>query len=175
MLVVSPYLGLPTPDDPGPPKVLDWYRRLYETAIARRHAVVQVSLRGTGASQGCEDFGGPGEQGDVAAAVDWAAAQPWSSGRVGMIGHSYDGYTATIALAQRSDALAAVVLLAPAIDLYRGAYMNGVGYLQTPVVSAYYQGFALIPPGPDAGQAASALTGRDLSCSAETVAESQNS
>ena len=174
MLVVSPYLGLPTPDDPGPPKVLRWYRRLYEEAIARGHSIVQVSFRGTGASQGCEDLGGPGEQGDVAAAIEWAATRPWSTGRVGMMGHSYDGFAAVIGLAQRSPALAAAVLIAPAVDLYRGAYMNGVAYAQGRVVGSYYQGFALIPPAPDPDQTVNGVGGRDLSCAPGIAAESQS-
>ena len=175
MLVVSPYLGLVTPEDPGPPKVLDWYRAIYEEAIARGYSVVQVSFRGTGASQGCSDFGGPGEQGDVATAIDWAAGQPWSTGRVGMLGHSYDGFAGVIALSQRPGALAAAVLAAPAVDLYRGIYMNGVAYAQGRGVTPYYQAFALIPPltgGPDG--TAGAITGRDLSCAARLVRESQN-
>lgn len=173
MLVVSPYLGLPSSESTGPPKVLRWYRRLYEEAIARGYTVAQVSLRGTAASHGCEDLGGPGEQGDVAAAVDWAATQPWSTGAVAMAGHSYDGYAAVIALSQRSPSLAATVLMGPAIDLYRGAYMNGVSYLQGRVVGSYYQGFALIPP-PDLTQAPGVLGGRDFSCSPEVLAGSQS-
>jgi len=171
VLVVSPYLGLLTPEDPGPPKVLDWYRALYEGAIARGYSVVQVSFRGTGASQGCSDFGGPGEQGDVAAAVAWAAAQPWSDGRVGMLGHSYDGLAGVIALAQRPPQLAAAVLAAPAVDFYRGIYMNGVAYAQGRGVVPYYQAFSLIPP---TGGMLTAITGRDLSCAEPLIRESQN-
>lgn len=172
MLVVSTYLGLPSSEGAGPPKVLRRYRRLYEEAIARGFSVVQVSFRGTGASHGCEDFGGPGEQGDVAAALEWASTRPWSTGRVGMMGHSYDGFAAVIALSQRSPALAAAVLIGPAVDLYRGAYMNGVGYIQGPVAGSYYQTFALVPP-PNPTQAADALGGRDFSCSPEIVSASQ--
>src|SRR3954468_22523714 len=51
---------------------------------------VQVDLRGFGGSSGCLDWGGPGEQADVKAAVEWAARQPWSTGSVGMYAKSYD-------------------------------------------------------------------------------------
>jgi hypothetical protein len=164
MLVVSPYLD-PPPDEPGP-TVLRWYRALYERAIAHGHAVVQVSLRGTGASEGCSDFGGPGEQADARAAVEWAASQPWSTGRVGMLGHSYDGYAAIAALAQRPPALRAVVVAAPAVSLYRGAFMNGVAYLQTPGVAAYYQALSVGGLGAPAS--------RDPACSAATIGEARN-
>ena len=175
MLVVSPYLGLATPENPGPPKVLDWYRALYEQAIARGYSVVQVSFRGTGASHGCSDFGGPGEQGDIAAAIEWSGHQPWSTGRVGMLGHSYDGFAGVIALSQRPPELAAAVLAAPAIDLYRGIYMNGVAYAQGRGVTPYYQAFALIPPltsGPEG--TVGAIPGRDLRCAEPMVREAQN-
>jgi predicted acyl esterase len=33
---------------------------------------------------------------DVVNAVEWAAAQPWSTGKVGMYGKSYDGVTGLI-------------------------------------------------------------------------------
>lgn len=172
MLVVSPYLGTPSPLEPAGPKVLRWYRSLYEQAIARGYAVVQVSLRGSGASGGCSDFGGPGEQQDIAAAIAWAAEQPWSAGAVGMAGHSYDGFAALVGLAQRAPALKAAVVMAPAVDLYRGAFMNGVEYVQSPGIAAYYQGLSLVPPlGPSAG---GAITTRDPACAAGVIAESRN-
>src|SRR5688500_17662812 len=74
VLIVSPYLGS-APDDPGP-TVLRWYRTLYERAIDRGYAVLQGSMRGTGASEGRVDFGGRGVLADVRAAAGWAAGQP---------------------------------------------------------------------------------------------------
>ena len=174
LLVVSPYLGLPTSDDPGMPRVLDYYRRLYEEAITRRYSIVQVSLRGTGASQGCTDFGGPGDQADVAGAVAWAAARPWSTGSVGMIGHSYDGLAAVIALGQRHSALTGVVVMAPAIDQYRAVFMNGVEYLQGRAIAPYYQAFGVLPPLTELPQTLSGLSGRDPSCAQTVIAEAEN-
>jgi hypothetical protein len=148
---------------------------LYEAAIARGYSVAQVSVRGTGASQGCGDFGGPDEQGDIAIALDWAAARPWSTGRVGLLGHSYDGYAGIIAMSRRPNALAAAVLMAPVTDPYRGAFMNGVEYVQGPVATSYYQTFALVPPLTGAPEGTvGAMAGRDPSCAAPLVAEGQN-
>src|SRR3954466_6105789 len=59
--------------------------------MERGYTFVMVDLRGFGGSTGCLDWGGPGEQSDVVNAVKWAAAQTWSSGKVGMYGKSYDG------------------------------------------------------------------------------------
>jgi predicted acyl esterase len=94
----------------------------------RGYTMVQVDLRGFGASEACNDFGGPGEQADVKAAVEWAAAQEWSTGKVGMWGKSYDAWTQVMALATKPKGLAATVIQAPIIDGYRALYMNGVHY-----------------------------------------------
>ncbi|MDQ4057488.1 MAG: CocE/NonD family hydrolase, partial [Actinomycetota bacterium] len=57
------------------------------------YSILQVSLRGYGHSEGCGDFGGDGEQMDAKAAIEWAALQSWSTGKVGTYGISYDGWT----------------------------------------------------------------------------------
>src|SRR6185503_4591247 len=64
--------------------------------MERGYTFVMVDLRGFGGSTGCLDWGGPGEQADVKAAVEWAANRPWSTGKVGMYGKSYDGVTGLI-------------------------------------------------------------------------------
>lgn len=88
------------------------------------YAVVQVSTRGTGGSSGCLDILGPGEQLDTVTAVEWAAAQPWSNGRVGLYGKSYDGNTGAFGAANQPAGLAAVVAQAIAPDRYRGSYAD---------------------------------------------------
>ena len=69
--------------------------------MERGYTYVMVDLRGFGGSSGCLDWGGPGEQSDVKAAVEWAAQQPWSTGKVGMYGKSYDGVTGLMGIAQQ--------------------------------------------------------------------------
>jgi len=90
------------------------------------YTVVLVDLRGFGGSSGCFDLFGPGEQTDVRTAVEWAAAQNWSTGRVGMYGKSYDAGTGIAGTALRPDGLAAVVALQPVADLYRSVYERGL-------------------------------------------------
>jgi putative CocE/NonD family hydrolase len=48
---------------------------------------------------------------DAVALIDWIAAQPWSDGRVGMYGGSYDGFTQWAALKHRPAALKAIMPL----------------------------------------------------------------
>ena len=87
---------------------------------------VQVDLRDFGGSTGCTDFGGAGEQQDVKSAVEWAADQPWSTGKVGMYGKSYDGFTGIMGEAVQPRGLAAVVAQEPVYDGYWNVYAYGV-------------------------------------------------
>ncbi|MFF0075524.1 CocE/NonD family hydrolase [Streptomyces sp. NPDC005494] len=90
------------------------------------YAFVMVDLRGFGGSTGCLDWGGPGEQADVKAAIDWAAKQPWSTGAVGLYGKSYDAVTGLIGNNLDQRALKAVVAQEPLWDMYPYIYSNGV-------------------------------------------------
>ena len=106
---------------------------------------VQVDLRGFGGSSGCLDWAGPGEQADVKAAVEWAAGQKWSTGKVGMYGKSYDGVTGLIGIVQQPKGLAAVVSQEPVYDLYRYLYMNRTRYLNSIATPGLYDGIAGTP------------------------------
>ncbi|MEA2143495.1 MAG: uncharacterized protein QOI64_1925 [Solirubrobacteraceae bacterium] len=114
----------------------------------RGYSWVQVDLRGFGGSSGCLDWGGPGEQADVKAAVEWAASQPWSTGRVGMYGKSYDGVTGMLGIVQQPRGLAAVVSQEPVYDLYRYLYMNRVRFINSLLTPGLYDAIAASPGGP---------------------------
>jgi predicted acyl esterase len=111
----------------------------------RGYTWVQVDLRGFGGSSGCLDWSGPGEQADVKAAVEWAASQPWSTGKVGTYGKSYDGVTGMMAVAQQPKGLAAVIAQEPVYDLYRYLYSNRVRYLNSFATPALYNAIAATP------------------------------
>jgi uncharacterized protein len=128
ILVVSPYLG--DTHGRGPvPRFFD----LYEGAdvFDAGYSVVQVSTRGTGGSTGCLDILGPGEQEDVRAAVEWAAKAPWSNGKVGMYGKSYDANLGLAGAATEPAGLAAVVAQQVGVDRYRGSYNGRVRLAQS--------------------------------------------
>lgn len=50
---------------------------------------------------------------DAVAVIEWIARQPWSDGRVGMLGDGYSGYTAWAAARRRPAALKAIATIAP--------------------------------------------------------------
>ncbi len=153
ILSVGPYFGTSTQGAPeydarntGPSdrfKDLQQDGRIFE----RGYAYVMVDSRGYGGSAGCNDLGGKGEQSDVKAAVEWAAKQKWSTGKVGMWGKSYDAWTQVMALAEKPKGLAATVIQSPIIDGYRIAFQDGVhwdaGWYITPTLYADYD---LTPP-----------------------------
>ena len=131
ILVVSPYLGMASQTEQRGPsnRFYDFFEgaRVFD----RGYSVVMVSLRGTGGSSGCLDILGPGEQTDVVTAVQWAASQPWSTGKVGMYGKSYDANTGMVGAALRPKGLAAVVAQQVVPDRYRGSYNDRVRFLQS--------------------------------------------
>src|SRR3712207_1340500 len=91
------------------------------------YAVVGVSMRGTGCSTGTFDFRAPEEHTDGAAAVEWAARQPWSTGRVGMFGDSFPGLSQPGVAALRPRGLKAIVPFQIVDDVYRDvAYPGGI-------------------------------------------------
>jgi putative CocE/NonD family hydrolase len=97
---------------------------------AHGYVFVAVSVRGRGDSEG--DFTPFSAQDgkDAADAIAWAAAQPWSNGRVGMWGGSYLGYAQWAAAARRPPALRTIVPAAavfPGVDYPAWRHVN-LGY-----------------------------------------------
>jgi hypothetical protein len=113
--------------------------------LKQGYTFVMVDLRGFGGSDGCLDWSGPGEQADVVNAVKWAAGQPWSNGKVGMYGKSYDGLTGLIGVNHRPPGLAAVVSQEPVYDDYRYLYGDGMRRLNSLATPALYDGIAATP------------------------------
>jgi uncharacterized protein len=113
--------------------------------LTKGYTFVMVDLRGFGGSNGCLDWSGPGEQADVVNAVKWAAGRPWSNGKVGMYGKSYDGLTGLIGVNHRPAGLAAVVSQEPVYDDYRYLYGDGMRRLNSMATPALYDGIAATP------------------------------
>jgi len=107
--------------------------------VPRGYAVAQVDLAGTNRSTGCDDVGGREEILSVKAAIDWlngrAAGQHldgspavagWTTGKVGMIGKSWDGTLANGVAATGVSGLATIVPISAISSWYDYLRFNGV-------------------------------------------------
>lgn len=77
--------------------------------VAQGFAVVNADLRGCGRSEGTAQLLSPQEGRDVYDVVQWAGEQPWSDGRVVMVGVSYLAISQYGAASRRPPALRAIV------------------------------------------------------------------
>jgi uncharacterized protein len=102
---------------------------------ARGYASLLVDLRGLGNSEGVAwDVGDAREATDGAEIVEWAAAQPWCDGNVGMWGMSYGGITSFKTAALNPPHLKAIVPMCGGLDhyhdiVYPGGCFNCLGIL----------------------------------------------
>jgi len=114
--------------------------------MARGYTYVMVDLRGFGGSTGCLDWVGPGEQADVKAAIQWSASRPWSTGKVGMYGKSYDAVTGLVGNDLRMPSLKAVVAQEPVWDMYNYLFSNRVPRPNVTGTPLAYNSIATMPP-----------------------------
>ncbi|MBI2170072.1 MAG: CocE/NonD family hydrolase [Actinobacteria bacterium] len=121
-LIYSPYADGVGPTDDYP---------IGEDAVVARellaagYAVVGVNARGTGCSSGQWDLFQPASDGYEV--VEWAAAQPWSSGDVGMFGFSAPAISQLVTAATKPPHLRAISPSDVTTDLYRDvAYPGGI-------------------------------------------------
>jgi predicted acyl esterase len=96
-----------------------------ERWVPHGYVVVRVDSRGAGWSPGVLWPRAPLEYDDLAGSVEWAAAQPWSNGSVGLMGISYYAVMAWAAAARRPEHLTAFIAWEGFNDSYRDAYYHG--------------------------------------------------
>lgn len=94
--------------------------------VTRGYAHVIANVRGTGGSGGEFGFFDANERRDMHDLVEWAAAQPWCDGNVGMIGISYFAMTQLEAAVERPPHLKAIFPLAVTADLFEAASHHGL-------------------------------------------------
>jgi uncharacterized protein len=99
-------------------------------APSRDYNLLLVQIRGTGDSAGRFDALGPRTQQDVAEVLDWACAQPWSNGTLGLNGFSASAITIYNSLHLPLPCVKAAVLKSGTHELYRDLiYPGGVNNL----------------------------------------------
>jgi uncharacterized protein len=87
--------------------------------LAAGFAILGVSLRGTGCSEGSFDLFEDQWIADGLEVIRWAALQPWSNGDLAMIGLSFPGMTQMMIGPMRAPAVKALLPWSAMTDLYR--------------------------------------------------------
>jgi X-Pro dipeptidyl-peptidase len=118
ILTYSPYSVLGRNGDAGHWNPLG-YARAYADVI------------GTGNSGGCYDYGGNREKRTGHDVVEWIARQKWTTGKVGMLGGSYDGTTQYATAITHPRGLVTIVPEAAISRWYDYAYAGGIRYTDT--------------------------------------------
>lgn len=103
-----------------------WLGRL----VRHGYAVIVVERSGTGASSGVADLSHAAAAAEASAILDWIAAQPWSSGRIGMYGDSFQAMVQFAAASSGNPHLKAIFPASSSFDAYDltfsgGAYNKG--------------------------------------------------
>jgi len=115
------------------PEVLEGSSNLYqnwelvdpEKWVPDGYVCLRVDSRGAGRSPGHMDCWSVTEAGDMAHCIDWAGAQPWSNGKVGVNGISYYAMNQWQSAPLRPKHLAAICLWEGASDYYRELSRHG--------------------------------------------------
>ena len=96
-----------------------------EKWVPHDYACVRVDSRGCGCSPGYIDHFSPRETKDFYDCIEWAAAQPWSSGKVGLNGISYYAINQWHVASLQPPHLAAMCIWEGAADWYRDMTHHG--------------------------------------------------
>jgi len=123
------------PDSPGrfPSIVVDFnaYDLLTELAplagyfAERGYAAAVCNVRGSGASPGRLDPFSAQEQRDNYDLIEWLAAQPWATDKVGQMGVSYGGHTSLLVAVNKPPHLAAIIPVDGISDWYENTIYRG--------------------------------------------------
>ncbi|WP_462390937.1 CocE/NonD family hydrolase [Acidovorax sp. Q11] len=96
-----------------------------ERWVPEGYVVVQADSRGAGKTGGFLDPLGAREVQDYKELIEWAAAQPWSNGKVGLLGISYYAIGQWQVAALQPKGLAAIIPWEGAVDSYRDMTHHG--------------------------------------------------
>ncbi|KAL9094465.1 MAG: hypothetical protein Q9165_003315 [Trypethelium subeluteriae] len=105
---------------------------------ARGYAVVRADERGIGQSPGVMDTMSRGTSEAFFDVVEWSASQPWSNGKVGLLGISYYAGSQWRVAARKPKGLAAIVPWEGMSDYYRDRVRHGDFWWNLQVIPNQY-------------------------------------
>jgi uncharacterized protein len=119
-------LWVPPPTlEEAPNPLMNWETVNPEWWVPRGYALVRVDGRGSGKSPGqCEPWS-HAESIDFYDAIEWAAAQPWCNGKVGLSGISYFAINQWFVANHQPPSLKAIIPWEGFADLYRDGLFHG--------------------------------------------------
>jgi hypothetical protein len=130
ILNLGPYqkdkLWIPPPTlEEKPNPLMNWETVNPEWWVPRGYAAVRVDGRGSGKSPGQYEPWSLAEAVDFYDAIEWAAAQPWCNGKVGLSGISYFAINQWFTANLQPPSLKAIIPWEGFADLYRDALFHG--------------------------------------------------
>lgn len=102
------------------------------------YVCIRVDSRGSGRTPGFLDVYSPRETKDFYEAIEWAARQPWSTGKVGLLGISYYAVSQWLVASLQPPHLAAIIPWEGAADHYRDKSRHG-GIASIAFVDTWYK------------------------------------
>ncbi len=96
-----------------------------EIWVPQGYVVIRIDSRGAAKSPGMLDANSPAEFRDFHDAIEWAGVQPWSNGKVGLLGISYYACGQWMVAALRPPHLRAILPWQGTSDFYRGRTRQG--------------------------------------------------
>ena len=106
-------------------KYQNWEVADPEKWVRDGYVIVRVDSRGCGRSPGYIDLWSPREAKDFFNCIEWAAAQPWSNGQVGLNGISYYAMNQWQVASMQPPHLKAMCIWEGAADFYRDLSHHG--------------------------------------------------
>lgn len=106
--------------------------------VPHGYAYVQLAIRSTAASGGCDDFRGPNMVADMDQAIDWLADQDWSTGKVALMGKSYPGSTPWYAAGADNEAIKTIVPVSGSTNAWEVYNRNGTPETRSAIIIPNY-------------------------------------
>lgn len=118
-------------------KYMNWETVDPETWVPWGYVCIRVDSRGAGRSPGQLDIFSPRETKDYYNAIEWAAEQPWSTGKVGLNGISYYAINQWLVATLQPPHLTCMIPWEGAADFYRDMARHG-GIQSNGFIEAWY-------------------------------------